>query len=127
MRVLAYVKRFIFHCSREGKNNKILNENVTSKEFSDAEIFLLSYEQQHFSSKEGFNHLFNSFNVFIDKDGLIKIKGRLQNAPLNPPILLNKDSYIAHLIIWNYHIRRPHSRVKDTFNHLRQRFWVPRG
>ena len=67
MRVLAYVKKFIFNCSREGKNDKILDENVTSKEFSDAENFLLSYEQQHFSSKEEFNHLSNSLNVFMIK------------------------------------------------------------
>ena len=65
--------------------------------------------------------------MIIDKDGLIKVKGRLQNAPLNPPILLNKDSYVTHLIIWNYHIRRLHSGVKDTLNHLRQRFWDSRG
>ena len=116
-----------FNCSREGKNNKVLDQNVISKEFSDAEIFLLSYEQQHFSLKEEFNHLFNSLNVFFDKDGLIKVKGRLQNAPLNPPILLNKDSYVTHLIIWNYRIRQLHSGVKDTLNHLHQRFWVPRG
>ena len=73
MRVLAYLKRFILNCSREGKNNKVLDENVT---FSDADIFVLSYEQQHFSSKEEFNHLFNSLNVFIDKDSLTKVKGR---------------------------------------------------
>ena len=62
--------------------------------------------------KEECNHLFNSLNVSIDKDDLIKIKGRLQNVALNLPILLNKDSYVMHLIIWNYHIRRLHSGVK---------------
>ena len=70
-----------FNCSREGKNNKVLDQNVISKEFSDAEIFLLSYEQQHFSSKEELNHLFNSLKVSIDKDGLIEVKGHLHNAP----------------------------------------------
>ena len=60
VRVLAYVKRFIFNCPIEGKNNKILDENVTLKQFSDAQIFLLFYKKQHFSSKE-----------FIDKNGLI--------------------------------------------------------
>ena len=38
VRVLAYFERFIFNCSRESNNNKILDENVISKEFSDAEI-----------------------------------------------------------------------------------------
>ena len=67
-----------------------LRQKFTSKEFNGAEIFPLPSEQELLSSKEEFNHLFNSLNVFIDKDGLIKIKGRLQNALLNPPILLNK-------------------------------------
>ena len=57
----------------------------------------------------------------------VKVKGGLLNTPLNPPILLNKDNYVTHLIIWNYHIRRLHPGVEDTLNHLRQRFWVPRG
>ena len=120
VRVLAYVKRFIFNCSRKCKNNKILDKNVNSKEFSNAEIFQLFYEKQHFSSKEQFYHSFNSSNIFTDKDGLIKIKRRLQNTPLNLPIILKKDSYVTHLIIWKYHISRLHSGVKDTLNHLRQ-------
>ena len=127
VRVIAYVKRFIFNTSRKGRNTKILEEYVSLKEFSEAENLLLFYEQQHFSSKEEFNHLFNSLNVFVDKDDLIKVEGRLQNAPLNPPVLLNKDSYVTHLIIWNCHNRRLHSGVKDTLTYLRQRFWVPRG
>ena len=116
VRVLVYVKRFIFNCSIEGKNNKILDENVTLKQFSDAQIFLLFYKQQHFSSKE-----------FIDKNGLIKIKGHFKNVPLNPPTSLNKVSNVTHLIIWNNHIRRLHSGVKDTLNHLRQQLWVSSG
>ena len=116
VRVLVYVKRFIFNCSIEGKNNKILDENVTLKQFSDAQIFLLFYKQQHFSSKE-----------FIDKNGLIKIKGHFKNVPLNPPTSLNKGSNVTHLIIWNNHIRRLHSGVKDTLNHLRQQLWVSSG
>ena len=68
-------------------------------------ILKLFYYLMSFCSKGEFNNLFNSLNVFIDKDSLIKAKGRLQNAPLNPPILSNKDSCVTHLIIWNYHIR----------------------
>ena len=51
----------------------------------------------------------------------------MQNTPLNLPIILKKDSYVTHLIIWKYHISRLHSGVKDTLNHLRQWFQVPRG
>ena len=38
-----------------------------------------------------------------------------------------KQRYVTHLIIWNDHIRRLHSGLNDTLNHLSQRFWVPRG
>ena len=31
VRVLAYVKRFIFNCSTEGKNNKVLDKNLLRK------------------------------------------------------------------------------------------------
>ena len=90
VRVLAYVKRFIFNCSREGKNNKIFDENVTSIELIDTEIFLLSYEQQHFRSKEEFNHLFNSLNVFIDKDGLFKIKRASAKCSIKPTNIIKQ-------------------------------------
>ena len=42
------------------------------------------------------------------------------------PILLNRDSHLTKLIIGRSHVQRFHSGLKDTLNHLRQKYWVPR-
>ena len=43
------------------------------------------------------------------------------------PILLNRDSYLAELIILKCHLFVLHSGVKDTLNELRYNYWVTRG
>ena len=76
-------------------------------------MLILKYKQQYFHSrKEDFNDLFNSLNIFIDKVGLIKVKWALQNSTLEFSILLQKDSYTIHLLIWKCHKQRYHYGFK---------------
>ena len=55
------------------------------------------------------------------------MKGRLENSTLQLPILLNRDSHLTKLIIWRSHVQTFHSGLKDTLNHVRQKYWVTRG
>lgn len=113
VRVLADVKRIALNCLMKVRNNRIQDENVSAKEFNEAEMLILKYKQQYFHSrKEDFNDLFNSLNLFIDKVGLIKVKGTLQNSTLEFSILLQKDSYTTHLLIWKCHKQRYHYGFK---------------
>ena len=47
-------------------------------------------------------------NVFIDDDGILRVKGRPENSSLpyscKYPILLNRDSYLTELFILKCHL-----------------------
>ena len=79
--------------------------NVSFKEFKETELLLLKEDQLIFKERKyEFIDLFNSLNLIEDSDGLLKVKGRLENSTLQLPILLNKDSHLKKLIIWRSHV-----------------------
>ena len=128
VRILCYVKRFIFNCLSKIRKEIPLSGCIEFKEFKEAEFTLLLSDQLIFKERKcDVIDLYNSLNVYEDKDGLLKVKGRLERSNLSCPILLNKESHLTKLIIWRCHLKRYHSGLKDTLNELRQRFWVTRG
>ena len=75
--------------------------------------------------------LVNDLNLFLDKDGLLRVKTRIQNKVFTydqrNPILLNKDDSVVKLIIKDSHESKFHSSITDTINNLRNRFWIPKS
>ena len=70
------------------------------------------------------------FGLFLD-EGVIKCKGRLNNAPLpvqtRNPILLPAKHEFTRLLIRQTHESVKHSGIRDTLTTLRERYWVLRG
>ena len=67
------------------------------------------------------------FGLFLD-EGLIKCKGRLNNAPLpvnsRNPILLPAKHEFTRLLIKQSHESVKHNGIRDTLTTLRERYWV---
>ncbi|XP_063994304.1 uncharacterized protein LOC135171606 [Diachasmimorpha longicaudata] len=67
----------------------------------------------------------------IDKEGIIRMKGRLNNAPISfdqkHPIILPKNERVTDLIIEQYHRNNLHSGIQTTLYALRQKYWVLDG
>ena len=67
----------------------------------------------------------------LDEDGLLRVGGRLGNAPLpeavRHPIVLPRDNRVTHLIVMDTHQKLLHAEVEQTLNEMRQTFWIPRG
>ncbi|UYV74126.1 hypothetical protein LAZ67_11002194 [Cordylochernes scorpioides] len=70
-------------------------------------------------------------NPFLDKGGLLRVGGRLNNAFLSfdqkHPIILPKAHYITQLIIRHYHDRLSHAGVQLTLSAIREKYWIPSG
>ena len=70
------------------------------------------------------------FGLFLD-EGVIKCKGRLNNAPLpvnsRNPILLPAKHGFTRLLIKQSHESVKHNGIRDTLTTLRERYWVLRG
>ncbi len=78
-----------------------------------------------------FADLQHNLRLFHDENGLLRCKGRMENAPLTFetkfPLLLPRDSQLAELFILEAHERVMHNGVKDTLAELRSQYWIVRG
>ena len=66
---------------------------------------------------------------FLDKDGLIRVGGRLGNSQefeenFKHPVILPKKSFIVELIIRDTHKKVAHAGRGITLNELRSRYWI---
>lgn len=72
-----------------------------------------------------------SLGLFLDDQGLLRCKGRLQNALLpydqKNPILLPKDDPFTFDIIKKVHKDNYHVGPGQTLGLLRKQFWIPSG
>ena len=72
-----------------------------------------------------------NLSPFLDERGILRVGGRLRNAPLTPdarhPVLLPTASEVTRLIVGQQHRHLLHAGVEHTLNGLRQTFWIPRG
>ena len=67
-------------------------------------------------------------NLFIDKDNLIRIGGKMNRAACNRkyfPILLPKDGHVTKLLILDAHEKLKHSGIYSVLSRLRSQFWIP--
>lgn len=72
-----------------------------------------------------------ALNPFIDKEGLLRVGGRLCNAKIAAdkrfPILLPSRHHVTDLIIRETHINSHHAGIQSTLCTLRCRFWLLDG
>ena len=76
--------------------------------------------------------LVSNLDLFLDKEGIIRSRGRIGKTlhydydVLNP-ILLSKDHRLTQLIVELYHKKCKHLGLQTTLNTLRTSgFWIPR-
>nr|XP_012145736.1 PREDICTED: uncharacterized protein LOC105663123 [Megachile rotundata] len=65
---------------------------------------------------------------FIDKDGILRVGGRIKHALLNAdqkhPIILATQSHLSQLIVEAHHRRTLHAGTQTTLASIRQRYWL---
>ena len=75
--------------------------------------------------------LLAQFNLFVDKDGILRARSRLKHASLTldatQPILLPKNHWYSRLVVQDYHERVFHNGVREALNALRHKYWILRG
>lgn len=135
--------KFISLCQR--KDNNVEGERVTGSSISArycnlAKIFWLKYIQAEVFAKE-LHALTNNMPVptkssilslspFLDRDGIIRVGGRLRNAPrpfaMRHPIVLSSHA-LVRLLVSHAHLRSLHSGLQLMLNTLRRDYWIIRA
>jgi hypothetical protein len=68
---------------------------------------------------------------YLDEDGVIRVGGRLQNAPIGDrmkhPTILPRKHPVTDLIINDHHVATGHSGCDIVLTSTRRRFWIVSG
>ncbi|XP_070567292.1 uncharacterized protein [Ptychodera flava] len=136
LRVSAYVLRFVNNLKGEEKDRKL--DPLTAQEINAAESLWIRDTQKRAYSTEikalndkqkSAGPLAHQLRLFIDKEGFVRVGGRLHNAPLSWetkfPLLLPRENHFTKLIVIAAHWQIKHSGSQTTITHIRQRFWIP--
>ena len=158
-KIVAWILRYksnLSHLSKERRRGVTSPSQSTGKptpitiaELNNAEFEILKHVQSRFfkeelgclkqlgqqatSSKQ--NLLKKSSSIFkldpILTQGLIRVGGRLQRAPINTdamhPVILPKKHHVVKLLVRYYHHVAGHSGLEYTLSLTRQRYWIING
>lgn len=136
IRVTAWVMRFVRNCRRHNGSNPAY---LTADEIQEASNHWIRHAQRKYYEQEigtvsrGESLTVNSpiaqFQPFLDAQGLLRVKGRLQfskaSEDVKHPILLPKDHVVTRLIVVAAHLRTLHGGALSTMSELRECYWIP--
>ena len=73
----------------------------------------------------------SNLSVFEDKNGIYRVKGRIDNAPLpydtKFPVLLPRNHHVTYLSMFKAHEIVKHNGIAETLTQLRSEYWVCKG
>ena len=109
----------------------VTDEVLTVEEYDSALARWIAEEQLMIKKQSNYGNVHASLNLFDDKDGLLRLKGRFANSKLRYeqqyPVLLRSDSHFTSLIIWDAHEATMHHGVESTLARIRSRYWIIKG
>ena len=133
LRVTVYVICFIAKlCGKLQRDVLAFPEslNVETEEIVNAERLWVKSLQNIFHDDPSYDQLKNQLGIVLTEEGILLCRGGLQHSKLpysqKFPALLPSDSYVTELIIQQCHEHVFHNKTRETFNELRERYWIPR-
>ena len=124
LRVTAYCMRFLSNLKKrrnEEFSGEPRREPLVPEEINQAERYWIIRAQMK-DWESGCRDL----TPFV-QDGVARVGGRLNNAPLQYPILLPFSHQICKLIMREVHAQVAHGGPERTLSEIRRKFWILRG
>lgn len=137
VRVSAWIWRFINQCRKRTKTKELWLGALEMRQALTFQIKVAQsnkYKAEITSLGKGENinpkSTLKSLNPFLDKEGIIRVKGRIIYSLLPPdekyPIILPNDHQLTQLIISHEHLRLMHAQTNLLISSLRSKYWIPR-
>ncbi|CAL1288082.1 unnamed protein product, partial [Larinioides sclopetarius] len=137
VRITAYLIRFINNCRKVDRKGSYLTaieiQNATDVLIKKIQVSEFKMEIKCLKNKQPLprNSKILSLNVFLDKNGLLRVGGRLRLSELQESQkhqkLLPKSHHFTQLLINYYHVKSLHSGTQTTLYLIRQQYWIPSG
>lgn len=138
-RVIAYCLRFYDNCKLP-KANRVTG-SLTVLELNSSLNILVKIAQScdfadelnSFKTGKSIAHTskLTSLNPFLDSEGILRVGSRIQKAFITYdqkcPIILNKNNFLAILIINYEHRKNLHMGPQNLLSNIRSQFWILGG
>lgn len=136
IRVIAYCRRFVENTKIE-RGLRITTFLRTDELKSAQNVIIKRVQAECFQNEilrltkglhlEASNKLL-SLNLFIDKEGILRVGGRLQHSNLifnkKHQILMPNNHHVSSLIINKAHVSTLHGGHQLTINYIRDMYWI---
>lgn len=141
VRVIAWAWRFCQNCRFKIKKEKCLRGSLSTRELRESEILLIKLSQQ-VSFPEEYRCLESgkqlkakssllSLNPFLDKEGVLRVGGRLRKSNFNldkkHPMLISSKHRLTKLICEYEHKRLLHAGPQLLLSSIRSKYWPVSG
>ncbi|XP_012234575.1 uncharacterized protein [Linepithema humile] len=137
-RIIALCMRFKDNCMLSKAKKSKIHGPISCEELRKAMIIVVKLHQQKVFAFElhalqrgkaiDSHSKLLSFNPIIDQDGILRVGGRLTNAPIpytqKHPILLSPNNVLTDLIIRDQHLRHFHIGPQLLLTTLRETYWI---
>ena len=121
--VLKFLRILLGRIRRQCDEKVLIPEIV-----SEAKMLWVKETQRSFENDRKFADIKKILRVFSDSNGILRVGGRIENAPLpyetRYPILLPREHHLTRLIVRKSHETVKHNGVRETLNELRSEFWI---
>ena len=134
--VTGYVICFVNSLKGTFKNdntNVLLKNTLTIDEYKNTMNLWIKVEHEILQRQTDFGKVKVSLKLFVDTLGLLRLKGRFENAALNydekHPLILRslENSFFTKLIILDSHEKVLHHSIETTLSDVRSKFWIVKG
>jgi len=130
--IVAYVLRFKNNLLAKIRNIKnIFNDTLTFNEVNSSLSNIIIAEQKQLMTQQNFNKLKTSLNLFIDQEGIYRLKSRFRESKLSyekkHPILIRQGSYFTKLVVQEAHNKVLHMGIEATLAKIRESYWIING
>ena len=106
-------------------------ELISNQDIQEAKQLWHREVQKSMFSDKKMEETKKNLHVFEDDDGILRVGGRIDNAPLpyetKFPILLPRRHHFTYLIVYKSHTTVKHNGVRETLTEIRSEYWITKG
>ena len=106
-------------------------ELVNSEDIEQAKTLWHREIQKSFKREHKFHETTKNLDVITDEDGVFRVSGRLENAPIpfatKFPVLLPRKHHFTELVIRKSHVIVKHNGTNETLTQIRSEYWICKG
>ncbi|XP_055840854.1 uncharacterized protein LOC129908416 [Episyrphus balteatus] len=135
VRIIAYCRRIVRFCLKKLPMKEIISplttielQYATSNCIRAAQKVTFPEEISDLIKNPSSSKHFGALHPFIDRNGILRVGGRLQNSNLQyeqqHPVILKPEHVLSKLLVREAHEKTLHGGLQQMVTYLRNKYWI---